>query len=96
MKPTLAQIREPAMAGKFSIAPRWVEDIFPARLSDGVMVAQGSLEAFVMVRIHVGQPNLFRPFSRVRRFLPDINPVLVLILPIQSRSRVAADWKLDS
>jgi hypothetical protein len=22
------------------------------------MVAQGSLEAFVMVRIHVGQPNL--------------------------------------
>ncbi len=26
-------------------------------LSDGVMVAQGSLEAFVMVRIHVGQPT---------------------------------------
>jgi hypothetical protein len=27
-------------------------------LSDGVMVAQGPLEAFVMVRIHVGQPTL--------------------------------------
>ena len=27
------------------------------RLSDGVMVAQGPLEAFVMVRIHVGQPT---------------------------------------
>jgi hypothetical protein len=26
------------------------------RLSDGVTVAQGPLEAFVMVRIHVGQP----------------------------------------
>ena len=26
------------------------------RLSDGVMVAQSSLEALVMVRIHVGQP----------------------------------------
>ena len=26
-------------------------------LSDGVTVAQGPLEAFVMVRIHVGQPN---------------------------------------
>ncbi len=28
----------------------------PVGLSDGVMVAQGPLEAFVMVRIHVGQP----------------------------------------
>ena len=28
-------------------------------VSDGVMVAQGPLEAFVMVRIHVGQPLLF-------------------------------------
>ena len=27
-----------------------------ARLSGGVMVAQGPLEAFVMVRIHAGQP----------------------------------------
>lgn len=31
---------------------------FAPALSDGVMVAQGSLEAFVMVRIHVGQPFL--------------------------------------
>jgi hypothetical protein len=30
------------------------------RLSDGVTVAQGPLEAFVMVRIHVGQPILLR------------------------------------
>ena len=30
---------------------------FSSGLSDGVMVAQGSLEAFVMVRIHVGQPT---------------------------------------
>ena len=29
------------------------------RLSDGVMVAQSSLEALVMVRIHVGQPRQF-------------------------------------
>jgi hypothetical protein len=37
------------------------------RLSDGVMVAQGSLEAFVMVRIHVGQPTFlsyWQEFSR--------------------------------
>ncbi len=31
-----------------------------APLSDGVTVAQGPLEAFVMVRIHVGQPFFFR------------------------------------
>ena len=30
----------------------------PAGMSDGVMVAQGPLEAFVMVRIHVGQPTI--------------------------------------
>jgi hypothetical protein len=29
---------------------------FMPALSDGVTVAQGPLEAFVMVRIHVGQP----------------------------------------
>ena len=29
-------------------------------LSDGVMVAHGPLEAIVMVRIHVGQPLLFK------------------------------------
>jgi hypothetical protein len=29
-------------------------------LSGGVMVAQGPLEAFVMVRIHAGQP-IFQP-----------------------------------
>src|SRR6185437_10123316 len=32
---------------------------FSPRLSDGVMVAQSSLEALVMVRIHVGQPIKF-------------------------------------
>ncbi len=33
-----------------------VRGYFDTTLSDGVMVAQGSLEAFVMVQIHVGQP----------------------------------------
>src|SRR5262245_31184274 len=32
----------------------------PTPLSGGVMVAQGSLEPFVMVRIHAGQPQLLR------------------------------------
>lgn len=31
---------------------------FPAGLSGGVMVAQGSLEALVMVRAHAGQPHI--------------------------------------
>ena len=31
--------------------------LYARGLSDGVTVAQGPLEAFVMVRIHVGQPN---------------------------------------
>src|SRR5882672_7531363 len=35
---------------------RGVKAILKAVLSDGVTVAQGPLEAFVMVRIHVGQP----------------------------------------
>src|SRR5687768_15548465 len=35
-------------------------------LSDGVTVAQGPLEAFVMVRIHVGQPT-----SLPRRGIPN-------------------------
>ena len=33
-----------------------MERLIWARMSDGVTVAQGPLEAFVMVRIHVGQP----------------------------------------
>jgi hypothetical protein len=32
-------------------------------LSGGVMVAQESLELFVMVRIHAGQPALFSKMS---------------------------------
>ena len=32
--------------------------IWVLRMSDGVMVAQGPLEAFVLVRIQVGQPIL--------------------------------------
>ena len=38
-------------------------------LSGGVMVAQGSLEALVMVRIHAGQPfflSLFRVVTKER------------------------------
>jgi hypothetical protein len=34
-------------------------------LSGGVMVAQGPLEAFVMVRIHAGQPKRKRCFSSI-------------------------------
>src|ERR1700759_929211 len=37
-------------------APKGGQSYFCCGLSDGVMVAQGPLEAFVMVRIHVGQP----------------------------------------
>lgn len=44
---------------------------FKAALSDGVMVAQGSLEAFVMVRIHVGQP-LF-PLAAINNHLLPIS-----------------------
>ena len=33
--------------------------VYARGLSRGVTVAQGPLEAFVMVRIHVGQPNIF-------------------------------------
>ena len=42
-------------------------------LSGGVMVAQGPLEAFVMVRIHAGQPNsplrrqLHQPSHQVKK-----------------------------
>ena len=35
-------------------------------MSDGVTVAQGPLEAFVMVRIHVGQPILPRKEGEMR------------------------------
>ena len=49
-------------------APTAPERYFHSGLSDGVMVAQGPLEAFVMVRIHVGQP-LPLPFQIYK--LPD-------------------------
>jgi hypothetical protein len=42
---------------KFALREESLEAIFSGGLSDGVMVAQGPLEAFVMVRIHVGQPK---------------------------------------
>jgi hypothetical protein len=35
------------------------------QVSDGVTVAQGPLEAFVMVRIHVGQPISHGRLERV-------------------------------
>ena len=40
----------------FRFAQQPAERYFGIGLSGGVMVAQGPLEAFVMVRIHVGQP----------------------------------------
>jgi len=41
------------------------------RLSDGVTVAQGPLEAFVMVRIHVGQP-IFTQWEPIGCFLANL------------------------
>ena len=40
----------------FALRPRLIS--LCHALSDGVMVAHGSLEPIVMVRIHVGQPLL--------------------------------------
>src|SRR5439155_20141913 len=42
----------------FSFAPIPPKRYFETALSGGVMVAQGPLEAFVMVQIHAGQPLL--------------------------------------
>src|SRR5580700_3196846 len=61
----------PWIRPKFSFALRMAERYFCPGLSDGVMVAQGPLEAFVMVRIHVGQPiPPSRDSSRVSDRLP--------------------------
>ena len=48
--------RGPIQLQQFSFASPDGEGYFRERLSGGVMVAQGPLEAFVMVRIHAGQP----------------------------------------
>src|SRR3977135_2513572 len=45
---------------KFIFAPGGTKVSFNRDLSGGVMVAQGPLDAFVMVRIHAGQPVLLR------------------------------------
>ena len=65
---------------KFSFALRMAERYFCPGLSDGVMVAQGPLEAFVMVRIHVGQPILL-----IKATLPISD---TLLTKITSGSRV--------
>jgi hypothetical protein len=44
-------------SGNFPLQSQEIILVFPC-LSDGVTVAQCPLEAFVMVRIHVGQPVL--------------------------------------
>ena len=46
----------PVSGFRFYFAESLVSGYFCPGLSDGVMVAQESLELFVMVRIHVGQP----------------------------------------
>jgi hypothetical protein len=60
-------------------------------LSDGVTVAQGPLEAFVLVRIQVGQPGLdfqtFVPRYQTNLILHGVNP---------SRFGVAAKWQVSS
>ena len=55
---------------KFSLRTAALQVNLP-RLSDGVMVAQGPLEAFVMVRIHVGQPILTGAFNGFIQFPPE-------------------------
>lgn len=47
-------------AGNFSFARGTVLATFGNGVSGGVTVAQGPLEAFVMVRIHAGQPTFPR------------------------------------
>jgi hypothetical protein len=49
--------------GEIFFALRLVESYFQGGLSDGVTVAQGPLEAFVLVRIQVGQPITLRKLS---------------------------------
>jgi hypothetical protein len=56
---------KPSLADKFKrsdfrFAQALKKDYFWHGLSDGVMVTQRPLEALFMVRIHVGQPILFK------------------------------------
>ena len=60
---------EKTIAGcEFSLCAAQKKNYFIDPLSDGVMVAQSSLEALVMVRIHVGQP--LQIFNVYNSFLP--------------------------
>jgi hypothetical protein len=53
-------------------------------LSGGVMVAQGPLEAFVMVRIHAGQPltDSFRPSLGLALWTGTVHPQIRLIFKL--------------
>ena len=60
----------PSLLPCFFVGSRIHPEVGSAGLSGGVMVAQGPLEAFVMVQIHAGQPVLgssIPPKESIRR-----------------------------
>ena len=60
----------PSLLPCFFVGSRIHPEVGSAGLSGGVMVAQGPLEAFVMVQIHAGQPVLgssLPPKESIRR-----------------------------